>query len=152
VPTPFDPDILLAHPFMATLGTVATDGSPRTAPVWYLWEGGILYMLGAMGGASTQRIAADPRVSVEITDYDNTSGRLLHLGLRGRARIAPMDPHLFERLLLRYLGPRADWNSWFIEHIARIDDPDGRLICLTPESIFTNNVSFFRTGPDLYAP
>lgn len=147
MPTPFDPEIILARPLMATLGTLAADGSPRTAPVWFHWENKVLYMLGDQNGASTKRIVNDGRVSVEITDYENTAGRLLHLGLRGRAEVLAMDRAVFERLLGRYLGPREDWNPWFIENIARIDDPGGRLIALQPDSIFTNNVSFFRTGP-----
>jgi len=134
---------------MAILGTSAADGSPRTAPVWYHWEDGALCMLGSTDNASTKRVSADPRVSVEITDFDAASGRLLHLGLRGHATVAAMDQALFERLLARYLGPKDDWNPWFIANVARIDDPKGRLILLRPDSIFTNNVSFFRTGPDI---
>ncbi|MEH6645208.1 pyridoxamine 5'-phosphate oxidase family protein [Sulfitobacter sp.] len=149
MPTPFEPEIILERPLMAILGTSAADGSPRTAPVWYHWEAGMLCMLGSADNASTKRVSADPRVSVEITDFDTTSGRLLHLGLRGRATVAAMDQALFERLLTRYLGPKESWNPWFMDNIARIDDPEGRLILLRPDSIFTNNVSFFRTGPDI---
>ena len=36
--------------------------------------------------------------------------------------------------------------------IATVDDPDGRLIRLVPETMFTNNVSYFRTGPALAWP
>lgn len=152
MPQPFDPEIVLARPLMATLGTVAADGSPRTAPVWYHWENDTLHMLGDVTSASVRRIMADPRSSVEVTDFDIQTGRLLHLGLRGKAHITPMDREIFERLLLRYLGARGDWNPWFIENVARIDDPNGRLIRLRPDSVFTNNVSFFRTGPVLLAP
>ncbi|MGB5865519.1 MAG: pyridoxamine 5'-phosphate oxidase family protein [Sulfitobacter sp.] len=152
MPQPFDPEIILSRPVMATLGTLSADGSPRTAPVWYHWENGELHMLGDVTGASTLRIAADARVSVEITDFDNTTGRLLHLGLRGKAVIKAMDAAVFKRLLARYLGPEKNWNSWFIDKVARIDDPNGRLICLIPESTFTNNASFFRTGHDLLNP
>ena len=61
-----------------------------------------------------------------------------------------MDPARFRRLLARYLGSdEATWNRWFISEVARIDDPDGRLIRLVPESVFTNDVSYFRTGPAL---
>ena len=31
-------------------------------------------------------------------------------------------------------------------------DPDGRLIRLAPDSVFTNNVSYFLNGPDLSWP
>lgn len=149
MPRPFDPETVLALPLMANLATIAADGAPRNAPVWFQWEDGALWMLGSADNASVTRIAADPRVAVEIVEYSNADGILRHLGLRGRATIEPMDPALFRRLLTRYLGPEPHWNHWFIDTIARIDDPGGRLIRLAPDSIFTNDVSYFRTGPDL---
>lgn len=85
--------------------------------------------------------------------FDNESGILLHLGFRGRATIEASSASRFKRLLSKYLGhDERAWNRWFIDHIARIDDPDGRMIRLEPESTFTNNVSYFRTGPDLAWP
>lgn len=150
--TAFDPDEVLGKPLMANLATVARDGSPRNAPVWFQWERGALWMPGSESGASVARIADDPRVAVEIVDYDNARGVLRHLGFRGRASVEPMDAPLFRRLLTRYLGPEDTWNAWFVAKIARIDDPSGRLIRLAPDTTFTNDVSFFRTGPDFAAP
>ena len=132
---------------MAVLATAETDGAPRNAPVWFLWEDGALWMLGDAGGSSLRRLAQDPRCAVEIVDYDNRAGLLRHVGLRGRACVEAMDPARFRRLLTRYLGPEGTWNPWFIANVARIDDPDGRMIRLLPDSIFTNDVSHFRTGP-----
>jgi hypothetical protein len=150
--SPFDPELLLQRPLVAILGTATQDGSPRTSPVWYHWEDGVLHMLADAENSNVARIAVNPKVSVEITDYDNAAGRLLHLGLRGVACIKPIDTPLFQRLLLRYLGPRDAWNDWFVENVARTDDAKGRFICLTPDSVFTNNVSYFRTGPQVLPP
>jgi general stress protein 26 len=150
--TPFDPRDVLTRPLMAYLATQSDDG-PRIAPVWFLCEDDALWMLGATTSGSVMRIAADPRVAVEICHFDTAAGILLHLGLRGRADVLAMQPDRFRRLLDRYLGEDRDtWNPWFLDHIARIDDPDGRLIRLVPESTFTNNVSYFHTGPDLAWP
>ncbi len=147
--TPFDPEEVLALPLMAMLATASADG-PRGAPVWYQWEEGALWMLSQEDASSARRIAADPNGSVEIVDYDNVAGILRHLGMRGRASVEPSDDARFRRLLRRYLEPdRARWNAWFVENVACIGDPAGRMIRLEPESIFTNDVGFFRTGPDL---
>jgi hypothetical protein len=147
MPQAFDPALLLDAPLMAILGTLSPDG-PRTAPVWFLWEDGALWMLGDDRSASVRRLSADPRCSVEITEFDAEAGVLRHLGLRGRAEVLPMDSVLFRRLLAKYLGPDpATWNAWFIDTVARPDDPSGRLIRLVPDSVFTNDVSYFRTGP-----
>ena len=148
----FDPEKLLQMPLMANLATIAPEG-PRNAPVWFHWQEGALWMPGHEGGSSVRRLRADPRCAVEIVHYRNGAGVLAHLGLRGRAEIEPMRPDLFRRLLARYLGPEpAQWNTWFIDNVACLDDPDGRLIRLAPESVFTNNVSCFRSGPALAWP
>lgn len=150
MPRPFDPEDVLCLPLVATLATRAADGAPRTAPVWFQWEADALFMLGDEGSSSLRRIEQDPRVAVDIIEYDNARGIMRHLGLRGRASIEPMGAAVFRRLLSRYLGPDEHlWNPWFIDNVAKISDPAGRLLCLAPDSIFTNDVSFFRTGPDL---
>lgn len=152
MPVPFDPETLLSRPLMVVLATTCAEG-PRNAPMWYLWEDGALWMPSDTGTSTVRRIADDPRVAAEIVEFDREDGVLLHLGLRGRAEVLAMEPDRFRRLLARYLGPdEATWNPWFIDKIARIDDPDGRWIRLSPDSIFTNNVSFFRTGPELAFP
>ncbi len=148
----FDPELVLGLPLMANLATMSPEG-PRNAPVWFLWEDGALWMLGSVEGSSVRRLSVDPRCAVEIVHYDNAAGVLAHIGLRGRATVGPMSPPLFRRILAKYLGPdEADWNAWFIRTVAAIDDPRGRLIRLVPESVFTNNVSYFRTGPELAWP
>ena len=152
MPRPFDPEDVLCLPLIANVATVAEDGAPRNAPMWFIWEERALWLLGATGTRSVQRLRQDPRCAVEIVHFDNPAGVLLHLGLRGAATVEPMDADRFRRLLHKYLGAEDTWNPWFIENIATIDDPEGRLIRLKPDSVFTNNVSYFRTGPDLAWP
>lgn len=144
----FDPEALLRLPLMAMLGTVC-DAGPRIAPVWFLWEAEVLWMLGSRDGSSVRRIGADPRVAVEIVRFLPEAGVLQHLGLRGEANVEPSDPARFRRLLAKYLGPdETGWNPWFLDRVARIEDPDNRMVRLRPDSVFTNDVSYFRTGPD----
>ena len=152
MPKHFNPEDVLRLPLMANLATVAEDGAPRNAPMWFIWEEGAVWLLGSDGTSSVGRLRHDPRCAVEIVHFDNPAGILLHLGLRGAATVAPMNPDRFRRLLKKYLGAEDTWNPWFIENIATIDDPEGRLIRLQPDSVFTNNVSYFRTGPDLAWP
>lgn len=149
---PFDPDQILNMPLMANLATVSKDGAPRNSPVWFLWEGGAIWMLGNESSRSVHRLSHDPRCAVEITHFDNKAGILLHCGLRGSATIESNNPDLFRRLLHKYLGNESGWNPWFIENIAKIESPSGRMIKMIPDSIFTNNVSYFKTGPQLAWP
>jgi hypothetical protein len=148
----FDPQDVLSQPLMAMLATTCADG-PRTAPVWFIWEDGAIWMLGTVDGSSVRRVAQDPRVAVEVVQFDLAAGVLLHLGLRGRATVEPCESTRFKRLLAKYLGAdAAAWNPWFIENVAQIDNPDGRMIRLLPDSLFTNNVSYFQSGPALNWP
>lgn len=152
MPTPFDPDAVLSQPLMVMVSTLSPDG-PRNAPMWFLWEDGALWMPASDTTSTVRRLEADARIAAEIVDFRNEDGVLLHLGLRGEATVEAMDPARFRRLLAKYLGPdEAAWNPWFIDSVACIDDPAGRLIRMVPDSVFTNNVSFFRTGPDLAWP
>jgi general stress protein 26 len=148
----FNPEEVLGLRLMANLATVSEDGEPRNAPMWFIWEDNAIWLLGSTDASSVKRIIMNPKCAVEIVQFDNESGVLLHLGLRGEASIEPMSPALFHRLLEKYLGNEQNWNPWFIENIARIEDPEGRLIKLKPQGVFTNNVSFFRTGPELAWP
>lgn len=143
----FDPNELLIKPLMSNLATMSKDG-PRNAPAWFIWEDAAIWLLGSKDGSSVHRLQADPRCAVEVVHFDNEAGILLHLGFRGAATVEAMDTARFRRLLAKYLGSdESSWNLWFIENVAAIDDPDGRLIRLVPETTFTNNVSYFRTGP-----
>ena len=148
----FEPSLLLHRPLMANLATVSRDGSPRNAPMWFIWESNKLWLLSSINSSSLNRLKINPNCAVEIVDFNPNEGILLHLGLRGSATITPMDVNRFERLLAKYLGKKANWNKWFIKNIARIDDPEGRMICLASESIFSNNVSYFKTGPEFAWP
>lgn len=152
MPKEFDPKKILALPLMANLATVSEDGAPCNAPMWFIWEDDAIWLLGTTDASSVRRIKNDPRCAIEIVRFNSVSGILLHLGLRGEATIEPMSPAKFRRLLKKYLGQEENWNSWFIENVAMIEDPDGRLIRMKPESFFTNNVSYFRTGPDFAWP
>lgn len=145
----FEPGELLHQPLMANLATVCPEG-PRNSPVWFIWEENALWMPGNADGSPVRRLNENPQCAVEIVRFDNKRGILLHLGLRGDATIEAVTVSRFKRLLSKYLGSdETMWNTWFINNIARIDDPNGRMIKLVPHSTFTNDVSCFRTGPDL---
>lgn len=145
----FPPEAVLAKPLMADLATASPEG-PRHSPLWFLWEDGAVWLIGRDGDSFLRRLAAEPRCALGVVDFDPLAGILLHVGIRGRATIGPMDESRFRRLLARYLGPdEAAWNLWFLREIARIDDPAGRMARLAPDTLVAKNVSFFRTGPAL---
>ena len=152
MPKEFDPSEVLCRPLMANLATISGDGAPRNAPMWFVWEDDAIWLLGTTRARSVRRIVQNPRCAIEIVDFNNEAGILLHLGLRGRATIEPGSVARFKRLLKKYLGDENHWNPWFIENIAMMDAPTARFIKMQPDSVFTNNVSYFRSGPALAWP
>lgn len=142
----FDIREVLEKPLMANLASLASEG-PRASPLWFLWEEEMLWLIGRRTDSFVRRLAADERCALAIVDFDAAAGILRHVGIRGTARLVPLDRGRLDRLLARYLGPDPDlWNRWFIANIA---DPLDVMIAVAPESITAKDVSYFRTGPDL---
>lgn len=113
-----DLDSFLERRLMAHLTTASPQG-PRHSPVWFLWEDGYLWVIADSAQRSfPDRIERDPRCAIGIVDFDATTGRLHHVGFRGRATVEPHDPERAERLLTRYF--RADKDRWNRE---RFGDP-----------------------------
>lgn len=150
--TPFDPQEILVLPIIANLATVSGEGAPCNAPSWFIWEDDAIWLLSSTGSSSVKRIENNPKCAIELVHFDIESGVMLHLGFRGEASIEPNSPSRFRRLLNRYLGDEKKWNAWFIENVAMIEGPNSLFISLKPDSIFANNVSFFKSGPDLAWP
>ena len=84
---------------MANVARVAADGTPRNAPMWYIWEENAIWLLGPTSFSSVKRLKIKPNCAVEIIDFNREDGILLHLGLRGVATTVPMDRTRFQRLL-----------------------------------------------------
>lgn len=141
----FDPAELLAKPRMADLATDSPNG-PRSSPVWFLWEEDAVWLIGNKEDSFPKRLRADPRCAVSVVDFDIGRGVLRHVGIRGRARILPLDQTRLHRLLVRYLGsdPQA-WNTWFRTNVV---DGLELMIRITPETTIVKDMSYFKTGPD----
>ena len=79
----FEPSLLLQRPLMANLATVWRDGSPRNAPLWFIWETNKLWLLSSINSSSLNRLKINPNCAVEIVDFNPNEGILLHLGFEG---------------------------------------------------------------------
>tara|TARA_B100000780_G_scaffold258386_1_gene208710 strand:+ start:298 stop:471 length:174 start_codon:yes stop_codon:yes gene_type:complete len=52
----FHPSELLERPLMANVARVAADGTPRNAPMWYIWEENAIWLLGPTSFSSVKRL------------------------------------------------------------------------------------------------
>lgn len=149
-PKSVDVDELLAQPLFAHLAT-ASDEGPRESPVWFLWEGGAIWIIGSRRADSfPARLKRDPACAIGIVDFDRKRGIIHHVGMRGQATIEPFDPQRARRLLARYLGDRSDtWDRRFRETLS---DPDNILVRFVPETVVARDQSYERGDPDAASP
>ncbi len=139
-PKSVDLDEFLSRPLFAHLATASKSG-PRESPVWFLWEGGFLWILGSRRTDTfPARIAREPRCAIGIVDFDRARGLVQHVGLRGHATVRPFDRERAKRLLRRYLGEQEDrWDPRFRN---TLDDPDNLFVRFEPETAVARDVSY----------
>lgn len=132
-------DELLARPLFAHLATDSESG-PRESPVWFLWEDEALWIIGNNKTDSfPKRIALEPRCAIGVMDFDGSSGKVQHVGFRGRAHLEPHDRDRMMRLLSRYMGEVGGWDSRFVK---LLDDTDYAFIRFIPETVVVRDQSY----------
>ncbi len=101
---------VLSRPLFAHLATYSSAG-PRDSPVWFLWEDGAMWVIANLDLDSfPRRIQENPECAMGVVDFDPISGRVHHIGFRGRATVEPWCDARARRKLRRYLG--EDESRW----------------------------------------
>jgi general stress protein 26 len=92
---------LIERALVAELTVVDPTGRPVTYPLIPLWDGERVYMTSStLFSRKLEHIAANPRVSVSVTDPVSVGGREDRVTIQGDARVIAEDPHGgWERLL-----------------------------------------------------
>lgn len=136
----FDLDNFLARPLFAHLSTTCDEG-PRDSPVWFHWDGSYVWIIGdAATDSFPKRITKDGRSALGIIDYDRLTGRVEHVGMRGRATVEVFDIGVANALLSRYLGRDShEWDERFRE-VAHV--PTSLLIKFAPNTVVVRDVSY----------
>jgi len=109
---------LLERPLHAHLATVATDGSPRVNPMWFLWdaEQEVVKFTHTTERYNYKYVQAEPRVAFEVTDPDDQHR---YLQVRGVVERIEQDPTgaFYQVLMQRYRG-----------YVSEVKDRDVRVI------------------------
>jgi len=96
---------LLERPLFAHFATVASDGSPRVNPMWFLWDNdaGVLKMTHTNQRHNFRNLQRSPRVALSITDPDD---QYRYLQVRGEIEKVEPDPtgSFYQTLQQRYRG------------------------------------------------
>lgn len=140
----FSPDLVLSKPLMAHLAS-CQGVAPRSSPIWFLYEGGITWLFGTKEDSFIKRLESEPRCALSIVDFDLQAGILLHVGIRGVAKVEELDRERLHRFVGKYLGSDpSTWNKWFVQNVV---DPIDRMVALRGDTVVSKDVSYFRTGP-----
>jgi len=133
----------LARPLFAHLATTAPTG-PASAPVWFAWEGGALWIIGNdRRDAFPAHIQRAPRCALSIVDFDRARGLVQQVELRGRAVVARWEQGRAVRLLQRYLGGQpAQWDP---QLRGGLDAAGNVFIRFTPALILAQDASYLPT-------
>lgn len=117
-----------------------SDTGPRVSPLWFLWEGGAIWNVTQLSDRSyPERVTQYPQTALAIVDFEPTTGRVEHVGMRGKATLEPYDEARAKRLFQNYLGDRKnDWPAEFLE----LDADDYRLIRVEPETVVARDQSY----------
>jgi nitroimidazol reductase NimA-like FMN-containing flavoprotein (pyridoxamine 5'-phosphate oxidase superfamily) len=104
----------LAEPWNGRLATVAPEGWPYVAPVWYEFEGAAFLIVGRERARWLAHIRTNPRVAFHVADDVHRAHTRVQVQARAvivEGPIAPSaSPTLLEltyRLSRRYLGPEG---------------------------------------------
>jgi PPOX class probable F420-dependent enzyme len=102
---------LLDRPLFGHLATIRPDGSPQVNPMWFSWDGELLYFTHTTRRQKYRNVTAHPEVAISVIDPDSSSR---YLEVRGVVeRIDPdVSGEFFRSLADRYGrptdGPPAD--------------------------------------------
>lgn len=133
-------DAFLDRPLFCFLSQVTLEGKPRLSPLWYLWEDGKIWILAdTVEKSYTTRVEQRPETAVAIVDFDVHTGRVEHVGMRGRAELTALEDDRRDRLLRRYLGDdKSAWDPRFVD----LDEDRWAFIEVTPETVVARDQSF----------
>jgi Pyridoxamine 5'-phosphate oxidase len=138
----FDLEEFLSRPLYAHLATGCAHG-PRESPVWFFWDGKSFWIIG--GETFPENLKADPRCALGIVDWDLSTGKSQHVGVRGRAEVLPFDPTMVMTIFGRYFGPEAaEWDPRFRDVIS--GEAGVEMVRVTPETVVMRDQSYRPTA------
>jgi PPOX class probable F420-dependent enzyme len=114
---------LLERPLFAHVALIAADGTPRSYPMWFLWEDGSLFLTNTTSRPQTRILRRVPHLALSIIDPHQP---YRYLGLAATVEGISPDPRgtFFDRLAAHY---SLD---------VRLDDPSDRVVIAARPTAF----------------
>ncbi|NBM16429.1 pyridoxamine 5'-phosphate oxidase family protein [Streptomyces sp. GC420] len=93
--TPGELDAFLTEQRTCRVATVAEDGRPHVSPLWFVWDGGSLWLYSVVRSRRWADLLRDPRISV-VVDAGEEYGELRGAELSGRVERVGETPRTGE--------------------------------------------------------
>jgi PPOX class probable F420-dependent enzyme len=84
-------DAYLRTERMCRVGTVGADGAPHVSPLWFVWDGTVLWLNSVVKSQRWTNLVRDPRVSVAF-DGGHDFGELHGVEITGLAEVVGEVP------------------------------------------------------------
>jgi PPOX class probable F420-dependent enzyme len=97
---------LLARPVLASLATIAADGSPQITPLWIDVEGDDLVVNTSQGRAKARNMERNPKVALCVVDPDDPFNVVAVHGTVTEITTEGADDHI-DALAKKYMGVDA---------------------------------------------
>lgn len=94
---------LLGSKILCSLATVRPDGAPQVNPMWFIWDGELIWFTHTSYRQKYKNIAHDPRVSIDLVD---PADKYRYVEIRGVVERVEPDPEakMYQRLSEWYDG------------------------------------------------
>ena len=93
--------LLLEEPSLIEfIGSVDTDGMPRTVPVWYRWDGKFIHITTASSSVWVNNLINDRRSSFCVAENGPPYQAVV---MQGRVQVDDKDEAEVRRIFLRYM-------------------------------------------------
>jgi PPOX class probable F420-dependent enzyme len=124
-------DAFLRRPLVAVLATIDSNGRPRTAPVWFLWDGSAPVLFTWKSTLKWRNIQANPQVSFCIDDRSAPYEAVI---IDGRVEEAT-DRSLFDDVLTMAIAYYGEERGRAFAEDYRRERPEVALFRIVPERI-----------------
>lgn len=136
--TPAEIETFLKAPRHAVVGTNPVDGPPQLSPVWYVYEGGRLYISVGVDTAKHRNLRRDSRVSVCI---DGCYPDFRTVMIYGTAELIDSGTPLHEDMRWRIIRQYHESEAEARRYAESTREERSVLIVVTPHKIISQDFS-----------
>jgi PPOX class probable F420-dependent enzyme len=129
-------EAFLKAPRHAIVGTNRIDGPPQLSPVWYIYEGGRLYISIGAETAKHHNLRRDPRISVCVDGCHPDARAVM---IYGTADLIAGDDPLRKEMRWRIIRHYYETEEEARRYAEQVRDLPSVLVIVTPQKIISQD-------------